>query len=132
MSKILETNVITIADVNKNGKDWSTENDCEFHGVIPGFVCGWNVECEKDGKIDYCSMVCTNDYEKMIVPSYDDCDYNDLGISADLAGQNGWKPTGNIAFRGYFTEYYDYEYRDTFVKFGSEEAMKLFNAYCIA
>ena len=48
----MKTNIISISEFNeRSGKNWSHNNDCEFHGVIPGYVCGWNVEATKDGKI---------------------------------------------------------------------------------
>ena len=103
----MKTNVITVDEAIKNGSwEWDKrENDCDFYGIVPGYICGWSVECEKNGEFRYCSMTCTNDYEEIILPEHNS-DWNELGISAQCASYNGWEPTGNIVFRGYFVEKY--------------------------
>ena len=135
-AKVVNTTVITMDQVRANGYNWRDDNDCEFKGIVPGYICGWNVEVQKGGKIDYCSCTFTNDYEQMFIPGYWDgewhCDYNELGISADLASTNGWEVTGNIAFRGYFTEHYDWEEREEYYTDASKEVVALFNKYCVA
>lgn len=110
----MKTNIITVNDAIANGtwKWGKTSNDVEFKGIITGLVCGVCVECSKDGKIDYCSIVFTNDLDEIKMPSYTEVtDWNSLGISADLASSNGWRPTGNIVFRGYYNESWDFEER---------------------
>lgn len=130
MTRIIPT-IISVEEAINNGYKWSkTNNDCEFKGYIPGYLCGFCIEVEKDGKIDYCSMVATDDFDEILIPDYFDSTWNDLGISADLAITNGWTPTGNIVFRGYYTSYYDWEEREDFIKDASEEVINLFNKYC--
>ena len=126
----MNTNIITMKEfLKRSGKTWKITNDCEFRGVIPGYVCGWNLEVEKDGKIDCGSCVFDNDYE-VIRNSIDD--YNDLGISEELCSYNGWKATGNIVFRGYFTEHYDFEEREEYYTDASEEVENLWKKYVVA
>ena len=130
----MKTTIITVDEAIVNGTyKWEkTENDCEFKGYVPGYVCGWCVEVKKqNGEIGYCSMTCTNDFDEIKDPN--SCtDWNELGISANCAFYNGWVPTGNIVFRGYFEEYYDYDEREDFVKDASKEVIGLFNKYCVA
>ena len=121
----MKTNVITVQEFNaRSGKDWTLENDCEFHGIIPGYICGFCVEATKNGKIDAASCCFTNDYEEIRNPNYNR-DWNDLGISEDLLSMNGWEATGNIVFRGYFTEHYDFDERDNYYMDASEEVKNL-------
>ena len=126
----MKTNVITMKEfLKRSGKNWEITNDCEFHGVIPGYVCGFNLEVEKDGKIDCGSCVFDNDYEEIRNTL---SDYNDLGISEELCSYNGWKPTGNIVFRGYFTEHWDFEEREFYYMDASEEVENLWKEYVVA
>ena len=124
----LKTNVITLEDaVNKGLCTWEDENACEFHGVIPGYVCGFCVEMQNgDGKIQYTSCTFTNDYEEIRNP-YKVKDYNYLGLATDCA--IGWEPTGNIMFRGYFREDYDLEEREYCYEDASSEALDLLSKY---
>ena len=129
----MTTNIITVDEALANGTwKWNKcENDCEFKGYVPGYVCGWCVECEKDGKVDYCSTTFTNDFDEIRDPNF--CrDWNDLGISADLASMNGWTVTGNIVFRGYFTTGWDWEEREEYFVDASKEVIGLFDKYCVA
>lgn len=119
----MKTNIITIDEfLERSGKTWSKENDCEFFGIIPGYVCGWNVEAERDGKIDCASTTFTNDYEE-IRNGYDS--WNNFGIEQEIISRNGWTVTGNIVFRGYFREDYDFEERDYFYTDASDEVIAL-------
>ena len=119
----MKTNVITIEEFNnRSGKNWTTDNDCEFYGVIPGYICGFCVEAEKDGKISAASRCYTNDWEEIRNPNYDR-DWNSLGISEDLLNLNGWTATGNIVFRGYFTEHYDFSEREEYYVDASKKAL---------
>lgn len=126
----MKTTVITMKEyLKRSGETWDISNDCEFLGVIPGYVCGFNLEVEKDGKIGCASCVFDNDYEEIRNTM---SDYNDLGISEELCSYNGWKPTGNIVFRGYFTEHWDFEERDNYYVDASEEVKNLWNKYVVA
>lgn len=126
----MKTNIITIDEFNKrSGKDWKLDNDCEFLGIIPGYICGFCVEAEKDGKISAGSCCFTNDYEEILNPNYSRV-WNDLGISEDLLNVNGWVATGNIIFRGYFTEHYDYEREEYYID-ASKEVIDTWNKYVI-
>lgn len=123
----LKTNVITLAEaVNKGFCDWEDENACEFHGVVPGYVCGFCVEVTNGDKIHYTDCTFTNDYEEIRNP-YKVKDYNLLGLATDCA--IGWEPTGNIMFRGYFREDYDWEERDYCYEDASSEALDLLSRY---
>lgn len=126
----MKTTVITMKEyLKRSGETWNISNDCEFLGVISGYVCGFNLEVEKDGKIGCGSCVFDNDYEEIRNTMND---YNDLGISEELCSYNGWKPTGNIVFRGYFTEHWDFEERDNYYTDASEEVKNLWNKYVVA
>ena len=130
----MKTNVITVSEAIQNGFwEWGKhENDCDFYGIVPGYLCGWSVECEKDGEVKYCSMTCTNDYEEILLPSLDcNTPWNDLGISAENCMLNGWNPTGNIVFRGYFIDKYDPYEREEYVVGASKEVVGLFKKYVI-
>ena len=125
----MKTNIITIDEFNAHsGKNFSHSNDCEFKGIISGYICGFNVECEKDGIIDCGSTCFTNDYEEILNPNENSV-WNDLGISEDLLNLNGWKTTGNIVFRGYYIEDYDFEERDWYYTDASDEVMNIWNKY---
>lgn len=126
----MKTTVITMKEyLERSGETWNISNDCEFLGVIPGYVCGFNLEVEKDGKISCGSCVFDNDYEEIRNTI---SEYNDLGISEELCSYNGWKPTGNIVFRGYFIEHWDFEERDNYYTDASEEVKNLWNKYVVA
>ena len=127
----MKTNIITLDEAIIRGElDWSKDNDCEFHGIIPGYVCGFNLEVEKDGKIGYGSTCFTNDFEEIRNPWTND-HWNDLGISEDLCNCNGWKSTGNIVFRGYYTEHYDFDDRETHMENASEEVKNIWNNFVV-
>lgn len=125
----MRTKIITMDEfVERSGKKWKMNNDCEFHGVISGYVCGFCVEAEKDGTISAGSCCFTNDYEEIRNPN--SCrDWNDLGISEDLLNMNGWNATGNIIFRGYFKPEYDFDEREEVYLDASDEVMNLYNEY---
>lgn len=127
----MKTNIITVKEFNaRSGKNWKDENTCDFHGIIPGYICGFCVEAEKDGKVNAGSCCFTNDYEEIINPEYNR-NWNDLGISENLLNMNGWKATGNIVFRGYYTEHWDYEEREEYYLDASDEVKKLWEEYVI-
>ena len=130
---MIKTTIISVDEAIKNGWEWGHhENDCEFKGEFPGYVCGWSVQVrdENTGKIGYCSMVCTNDFEEIRDP-YTDENWNELGISADCCKAN-IVATGNIVFRGYWEEHYDWYDREEYVTPASKEVMNLFDKYCVA
>ena len=129
----MKTNVITVDEAIKNGTyKWNKhKNDIDFLGIIPGYVCGWCVEVKKqNGEIGYCSCTFTNDYEEIRDPNYYS-DWNSLGISAELASYNGAEPTGNIVFRGYHSEEYDWKEREEYYLDKSEEVLNLWNKYVV-
>lgn len=125
----MKTTIITLNEAIRRGNlDWGCDNDCEFHGIIPGYLCGFNLEIIKDGKINYGSCVFTNDFDEIRNPN-EKRNWNDLGISEDLCNSNGWQATGNIVFRGYFKQQYDYKEREAFVYDASEEVEALLHKY---
>ena len=125
----MKTKVISLDEFNvRSGLGWKDDNACEFRGIIPGYICGFNVEVEKNGKIDACSCCFTNDYEEIRNPW--ECDnWNELGLCLD--GLNGWKATGNIVFRGYHIEDYDYEERENYYIDASKEVESLWKKYVV-
>lgn len=127
----MKTNVISFDEAVVRGNlNWHKRNICDFHGVIPGYVCGFNLEVMKDGKIGYGSTCFTNDYEEILNPWENDV-WNDLGISEDLCNCNGWKATGNIVFRGYYTEHWDSCEREEYFTESSDEVENLWDKYVI-
>lgn len=128
----MKTTIITVDEaIKKNTWTWGhRENDCEFLGEVPGYVCGWDVEVKRGDEISYCSMTCTNDFEEIILPDAD-YNWNELGVSAENAKWNGWEPTGVIVFRGYFTEHYDPFEREEYIKDASKEVIGLFKKYVV-
>lgn len=127
----MKNTVITINDFNfKNGNVFTTHSR-EFHGIIPGYVCGFHVEAVKDGKTDCGSCCFTNDFENTWDPDFHR-GWNDLGISANCMRMNGWDPTGNIIFHGYFEEHWDFEERDWYYIDKTEEVEELFSKYIVA
>lgn len=123
----MKTTVITLAMANKKGCTWEDENACEFHGVIPGYVCGFCVEITNGNEIHYTDCTFTNDYEEIRNPWFHK-DWNYLGLAVDGCSAD-WKPTGNIMFRGYFREDYDWEERDFCYTDASFEALDLLSKY---
>lgn len=128
----MKTNIITLDEFNaRSGKNWDKDNDCRFVGIIPGYVCGFNVECEKDGVISSGSCCFTNDFDDIRNPNV--CkDWNELGISEDMLNMNGWKATGNLVFRGYYIEHYDWREGEEYFTNASESVMNLWNKYVIS
>jgi len=128
----MKTNVITVDEAIKNGSyKWDKrENDCDFYGIVPGYICGWSVECENNGEIHYCPMTCTNNYDEILLPE-EDYDWNELGISVQSFVWYGWEPTGNIVFRGYFVEKYIPEEREEYIVDASKEVVELFKKYVV-
>ena len=54
--------IVTVNTVIAEGKcTWKPIN-CEYVGIVPGYLCGFSVEMQKaDGTYGYSSMVYTND-----------------------------------------------------------------------
>lgn len=82
--------------------------DYEYRGVIPGYFCGYNFEViTRDGKIDFFSTTFTCLTPDELMNS--DCEYY-----AEFIEDCGCKPTGRVIFRGYYTEGYDFDERETY------------------
>lgn len=98
--KIIDTNLIfTFTTV----EGWTCE---EYHGVIPGYVCGYNFEVtDRNGRTDF--MSCQFEYGD---PSEVAQGESQTWLMEDC----GLTYTGRVAFRGYYEEHYDFEERDTF------------------
>lgn len=127
----MKTTIITVDEAIKKGANWTDEakeNACDFHGYMPGYVMGFNLEVIRDGKYGYGSCVYTNDYQEILNPDY--CEnWNELGLSESCCALNDYRATGNIVFRGYFTEHYDPVEREEYVKKASEEVEALWHKY---
>ena len=98
--KIIDTN-LTFTFTTVDG--WSCE---KFHGVIPGYACGYNFEVtDRNGRTDFMSCqfeygtpaeVAMSEFEQWRMENY------------------GFTYTGRVAFRGYYEEHYDFEERDSY------------------
>lgn len=85
---------------------WPTAQDHVDIGEIPGLMRGYNIEVEKNGAIDWMSAEWIyGNPEEVFNDEYHVWSRNDWGL----------KPTGRITFRGYGTEDYDADERETFV-----------------
>lgn len=122
---MIKTNVISVETAIANGfYTWGkSENDCDFYGIIPGFVCGFCLEATNGIKTDYSSCIFTNDFDAIKIPNIDE-NWNELGIMAELVECNGYKPTGNLVFRGYFGEQYDYDYLEVYYTDASDIVLR--------
>ena len=102
-------------EVIKNSESFTGYDieDKNYVGVIPGLCCGWQFEFEKDGKIDYNSVV----FFEGNAEEY--CDtwlrYGEDALF-EIERMNGWVPTGRVIFRGYAESFWDDEERDWYVE----------------
>ena len=84
--------------------DWSVRE--EFHGIIPGYHCGYNFEVKgRDGRVGFMSCqfetgtpeeVAEDEFQKWFMDNH------------------GFTYTGRVVFQGYFEEHYDFEERDNY------------------
>lgn len=98
--------IITVDKFNKDhGTNWESSMT-EYRGDELGFMIGVTPEIRlKDGTLDTESTTFINSLEEL-----DD----DFWVChrADMAYKYEW--TGRLVFRGYYTEYYDFEERDNY------------------
>lgn len=114
------------------------ENDCEYHGEIRGYCCGYCLEAvNSEGKLNY-SSVCFVPYGEgtdVLLPEMEDGSladaWNDLGITASMCLLNGYKLTGRLVFRGYYRSAWDYDEREEVFFDASEEVATLWNRWVI-
>lgn len=127
------SSIISVDEAIREGNyKWSKgKNDCEFLGVVPGYICGFCIEAEKDGKVDYSSVIYTNDCNEFIVPEYDSHEWNGLGLAVENMLINGWNLTCRLVFRGYNEERYDPDEREEYFINKSEEVVALWNDYVV-
>lgn len=86
---------------------WHTDMDQEYKGLIPGYLCGYNFEVTKDGVTDFAS--CTFSYR-----TPDDLMNSNEDYYSDFLLDCGCIPTGRVIFRGYYTEEYDINERESY------------------
>ena len=86
---------------------WGTDMDQEYKGLIPGYLCGYNFEVTKNGVTDFAS--CTFSYS-----TPDDIMNSNEDYYLDFLLDCGCIPTGRVIFRGYYTEEYDINERESY------------------
>ena len=86
---------------------WDTDMDQEYKGLIPGYLCGYNFEVTKNGVTDFAS--CTFSYS-----TPDDIMNSNEDYYSDFLLDCGCVPTGRVIFRGYYTEEYDINERESY------------------
>lgn len=85
---------------------WSTSVRHTDKGEKPGYVRGYNIEVLSDGELHWLSCeYIEGDPQEHFNDSFHQWYYR----------EHGWTPTGRITFRGYATQYYDWEERDMFI-----------------
>ena len=114
----MEYKIISVDEAIKDGHyKWNkTNNDIPYYGHINGYVEGFCVEVKRqNGDVGYMSMnAVSGDIESEWYEDY----MTDMGL----------EPTGRAVFRGYYTEYYDPEERETFIRDASKEIEDLINS----
>lgn len=102
--------MMTIINLKDTNTGWTDEFEYATTQNIPGFLRGFNIEYERpDGDLDYGSCIWT----------YNDPDENNFEFRCQIetvAMFGNGRPTGRVVFRGYATEYYDYDEHETFVE----------------
>lgn len=100
---------------------WPTAEDHVDIGEIHGLMRGYNIEVEKNGQVDWMSAEWIyGEPETTFNDDYHTWSRTDWGL----------KPTGRVCFRGYGSEEYDFEERDTFVKLYSDEKVREIKETC--
>lgn len=91
---------------------WPTAEDHVDYGAIPGLLRGYNIEVKtQKGVVDWMSAAFIyGEPEGTTGDSFND------EWRIESRKDWGFEPTGRITFRGYYTEEYDFEERETFVK----------------
>lgn len=85
---------------------WPTAKDHQDVGEIHGLMRGYNIEVKKGNIVDWMSAEWIyGDPETVFNDDYHTWSRNEWDL----------KPTGRVCFRGYGTEEYSLEERDTFV-----------------
>jgi hypothetical protein len=103
-----KNHMMDIIDIKDTNTGWKNSFEYSTCSNIPGVMRGFNIEYKnKDGKIEYGSAVW--------IYGEPDMDNIDIRISIELAGLNGWTPTGRVVFRGYGFEEYDPDERECYV-----------------
>lgn len=96
---------------------WPTAEDHVDMGEIDGLMRGYNIEVkvEKTGEVDWMSAEWIyGDPETEFNDDYHKWSRSDWGL----------KPTGRVCFRGYGSEEYDFDERDTFVNLITDEKVR--------
>ena len=122
---MIKATIISVDDAINSGRYTFKKcpNDIsEYFGVVTGYTGAFCVECKKDNSYGYSSVVFTDNCNAILLPEEDSC-YNDIGIAASLCIDNGWIPTGNIVFRGYYKPVR--EGRETYYEDASNEVMSI-------
>ena len=102
---------LKIAEWVKPSDIWPTAKNPVDHGPKPGLLRGYNIEVRNQkGVVDWMSMACTYDEPE---GAFGDAFNEPWRIESRKDW--GLEPTGRITFRGYYTEEYDFEERETFI-----------------
>ena len=99
---------LKITEVVPASSIWPTAKSYKDKGIILGCVRGYNIEVTTpNGTTDWlsCNFIHGEPEDEL------NDEYN-LWSRSDW----GWVPTGRITFRGYYTEYYDFEDREEYLK----------------
>lgn len=102
---------VTVNDIKPNWGEPKMENK----GVVPGYLRMFNFEVEniETGDVDYMGATGFYGTPKQFIEEWaygdDDTHYFDTVL------YKGFKPTGRVVFRGYYTEKYDPYERDSYV-----------------
>ena len=109
--------MLKIKEIVPASQIWPTAEDHVDMGEIDGLMRGYNIEVkvEKTGVVDWMSAEWVyGDPETAFNDDYHIWSRNDWGL----------KPTGRVCFRGYGSEEYSFEERDTFVNTIYDEKVK--------
>ena len=100
-----------ISEVVPASSIWPTAENFTDYGPKPGLLRGYNIEVkDQKGVVDWMSAA-------FIYGKPEDTTGDGFNEPWRIESRKDWgfEPTGRITFRGYYTEEYDFEERETFV-----------------
>lgn len=112
--------------VSETSTGWQDNGEKDY-GYIDGYLRGYNIEFQnkETGEINYSSAIFVernveNYYQNRID------EWGEIGYEPFETEKNkGLEPTGRAVFRGYYTERYNAEERETFVEDATEEIERM-------
>lgn len=103
---------LKIAEVVPASSIWPNVKSFQDKGIIQGYVRGYNIEVTTpEGITDWLSTT-------FIYGEPEDALNDEYNIWS--RSDWGFVPTGRITFRGYYTEYYDFEDHEEYLKEATE------------